>query len=318
MYLFPGLWKLWESGDQWLDGSKLANEMFEKWAQLPDFTPGVRFDHSRPLLVVLGAWTLVLEIGFFFMLFARATRVVAALLASAFHLGIGFTLGIWFSPFVPLILLADFPKIFELRALRPLARVGSKLNGAVERVIPPSPAEPARFRSPRWTAAAFIMGSFWLTGMFAAGLGPIDSWPLAVYPRFADRKNGPTTRGMALGMFIVHRDGSELELPTALDVLGDPAAVYRVARTVMRARERKDYKTLTRYEPLFVRLAERVYGRLQEGEQLRVLGYRFPSDPAERTGRGTGNLILETLPASSEPSTRDGTSTDTQAEDEEE
>jgi hypothetical protein len=129
--------------------------------------------------------------------------------------------------------------------------------------------------------------------MFVAGLGPVDSWPVAVYPRFADRKKGPTSHGMALGVFVVHRDGSELELPTALDVLGDPAAVYRVARTVIRARHRKDYKTLTQYEDLFIRLAERVYGRLQSGEQLRVLSYDFPgpqraNGPRERKLR-SGN-----------------------------
>lgn len=304
MYLFPGLWKLWESGDQWLDGSKLANEMFDKWAQLPDFTPTVRLDRARTLLIVLGAWTLVLEIGFFFMLFARATRVVAAFLASSFHVGIGFTLGIWFSPFVPLILLADVPQIFELRALRPLARVGQKLGEPLRRILRLASAETTRVRSPRWAAAAFVVGAVWLGSMFVAGLGPVDSWPVAVYPRFADRKKGPTSHGMALGVFVVHRDGSELELPTALDVLGDPAAVYRVARTVIRARHRKDYKTLTQYEDLFIRLAERVYGRLQSGEQLRVLSYDFPSDPSERTGRGKGSFVLETNPAGSEPSVK--------------
>ncbi|MFZ5889496.1 MAG: HTTM domain-containing protein [Myxococcota bacterium] len=294
MYLFPGLWKLWESGDQWIDGSKLVNEMFDKWAQLPEFTPRYRFDRVRWLLIILGSWTLVLEVFFFFMLFARATRVAAALFASSFHIGIGFTLGIWFSPFVPLILLADIPQLFELRALAPIGRVFERARARFASALKHSPELGALNRAPRWAAAAFAIGSVWLLGMFAAGLGPIDSWPIAVYPRFSDRKAAPTSSGMSLGVFVVQGDGSTVELPHALDVLGDPAATYRVTRTLVRARDRNDKKTLNQYESLFVRIAEHARGPLAPDEHLKVVSFHFPADPAERIGRGEEELIFET------------------------
>ncbi|HET9931260.1 MAG TPA: hypothetical protein VFQ35_11255, partial [Polyangiaceae bacterium] len=271
IYLFPGLWKLWETGDQWFDGSKLSIEMFDKWAQLPDFAPTYRFDRAHTLLMFLGSWTIVIEVGIFFMIFARATRVAAALFASSFHIGVGLTLGIWFSPFVPLILLADIPEIFELRAFRPLLRLGEKARARLSRFFVDRPERPTTLRNPRWTAASMLVGSFWLAGMFIAGLGPVDTWPIAIYPRFADRKSRPTSTGMTLGFVHVRRDGSEHELPNILDVLGDSASAFRVARTVIRARQRKDYRTLTRFEELFVRCAERVMGPLQQGEQLRVV-----------------------------------------------
>lgn len=297
MYLFPGLWKLWETGDQWFDGSKLAIEMLDKWAQLPDFTPTYRFDRVRPLLIVLGAWTIVLEVGFFFMLFTRPTRVAAALFASSFHIGIGFTLGIWFSPFVPLILLADVPEIFEMRPLRPLLQFANNAVALLPKFLGASPEGADTRRSPRWSAASTLVGSVWLGGMFIAGLGPVDTWPIAIYPRFADRKSAPTSNGMALGFIHVRANGTERELPNVLDVLGDSAASFRVARTVIRARHRKDYRTLTRFEELFVRCAERVIGSLQDGDQLRVVYFQFPADPGEREGRGSPHFVLETNPA---------------------
>lgn len=307
MYLFPGLWKLWETGDQWFDGSKLAIEMFDKWAQLPDFTPTYRFDRVRPLLIVLGAWTIVLEVGFFFMLFARPTRVAAALFASSFHIGIGFTLGIWFSPFVPLLLLADVPEIFEMRPLRPLLQLAKNAVGPLQKFLAGSSERADTRRSPRWTAASVLVGSVWLGGMFIAGLGPVDTWPVAIYPRFADRKAAPTSSGMTLGFIHARADGTERELPNALDVLGDSAASFRVARTVIRAKQRKDYRTLTRFEELFVICAERLIGPLQRGDQLRVVYFRFPADPSEREGRGPAHFLLETdpvgLPAPQKPET---------------
>jgi hypothetical protein len=296
MYLFPGLWKLWETGDQWLDGSKLVYEMFDKWAQLPDFHPKYRFDQQPFLLAFLGTGTLVLEVGFFFLLFARGTRVAAALFASCFHIGIGLTLDIWFSPFVPLILLADFPEVLALRPLRPLARKIEQLRARWPASFEGAKDRPTATRDLRWAAAASVVGGLWLAGMFAAGVAPIDSWPIAVYPRFAERKSSPTSTGMNLGIFLVRSAGSTVELPNALDALGDSAATYRVARTVVRARHKNDRKTLGQYERLFVMAAERVHGPLQAGEQLRVLSYEFPADPNERSDRGEGSLVLETDP----------------------
>jgi hypothetical protein len=119
----------------------------------------MRIDHYPWLLAVLGTATLVFEVGFIFAVFHRSTRVLAAIAACAFHTGVRLFLGITFYAYLPLVMLLDLPwfrardHVDAARSVWPSAAVG----GAV------------------------------LLGQIYVGSVVIDTWPLAMHPRFDER-----------------------------------------------------------------------------------------------------------------------------------
>jgi len=167
IYLFPGIWKVWEAGDLWLSGERLLWELQDEWGQRKGFVPPARIDQYPWLLKLLGTATLIFEVGFFFALFQRHARIVAALSAVAFHVGVRLFLGIRFYEYLPLILLIDF-----------------RWPPAAE---PAVAALPALQRSP-WPSA--VVGGALLLGQFFVGFAQIDTWPIAMHPKFSER-GGP-------------------------------------------------------------------------------------------------------------------------------
>jgi hypothetical protein len=200
VYLFPGLWKLFESGDLWLSGEKVKAEMYSRWAEKAQFEPFVRIDEHPGLLALLGLATLLFEIGFFFALFGRATRVVAAFSAVGFHLGVAYFMGIRFHVYLPLVLLFDAPQLGE--------RVRSWLPASIGRSVDASAAVldawTARQRSRfAWAANVrpFPRRSLWpgtsagallVSAQLVAGVVPIVSWPISIHPRFSEPRKAST------------------------------------------------------------------------------------------------------------------------------
>jgi len=127
-YLFPGFWKLWESGDLWLTGAKVRAEILTKLAELPDYAPQIPLVDSPVLCALLGTWTLLFEVGFVFALFHPITRIVAVFNAVAFHLGVSLSMGIAFPLYLPLIAALTFG---EQRFKAP-ERVAGALGGRAQ------------------------------------------------------------------------------------------------------------------------------------------------------------------------------------------
>jgi hypothetical protein len=221
MYLFPGLWKLWESGDLWISGLKLKIVMLQKWGEVYDVAPRPRLDRLPLLPALFGAATLVVEVGFFFALFHRGARLVAALSAAGFHVGVGLMMDIWFDFWWPMVVLLDFPEITRIGALT--ARLSSLDPRPWPLGFGPRPRAVAPSHS---GAGAFVVGTTLVFSMFVAGLAPVDSWPVAVYPRFQNRQEEIPDEGY-LFEFWKKRDDGELVLLKADFHPLDEASAYR-------------------------------------------------------------------------------------------
>jgi hypothetical protein len=180
IYLFPGLWKLWNNGDLWLNGQRLYWELMDEWGQRKNFDPPLRIDQQPTLLKLLGASTLIFEIGIFFAIFNRYTRIAAALAAVAFHVGVRLFLGIKYYAYVPLVLLIDFPTFGAYKAALPQAR--SMLASA-------------------------IVGCTLLALQAFVGLAQIDTWPVALHPKFDERTGAKTTASN--NMIALSKDGGD-------------------------------------------------------------------------------------------------------------
>lgn len=85
IYFFPGFWKLWTSGAQWVWSDNLRNQMYTKWYEMNGFTPALRIDH-HPWLLRAGALAVVaFELSFIVLVWLPRVRPWLALAGFAFH-----------------------------------------------------------------------------------------------------------------------------------------------------------------------------------------------------------------------------------------
>jgi hypothetical protein len=226
-YLFPGLWKLLQSGDLWFSGRQLLAELYRRWSVTPDFQPLLRVDRYPWALGLLGAGTIALEIGFVFAMFERRARILAACSAVGFHLGVAAVMGIRFPPYVPLLVLVEVPES-TLRALRARAQKWK----VFARGIPtrPFPARPL--------FASSVLLAVLLLGQAAAGVTKTSSWPISVYPAFSARKVSLVKRGAGGRIVVETSGGAARELAPILKKTGLASPRHLLQRMAARAKQR--------------------------------------------------------------------------------
>jgi hypothetical protein len=217
VYLFPGIWKLWISGDLWFAGTQLKALLYREWGRRPDFMPIARVDESDMLLAALGASTILFEVGFIVALLWRPSRVVAAISAILFRYSVWKVMGIRFNVWLPLVLLIDFPQLTDwLRARIPpldrgLALIGARTQALLQPVAERLPAAarpaPARSRVP-----ALLVGGVLVLAQFITGFARIDTWPVACHPQFSSRIDDARDQGTRLTLVLDSPGKDEVDL----------------------------------------------------------------------------------------------------------
>ena len=272
-YLFPGVWKLWDTGDLWISGVQLQSLLYLAWGR-GSIEPLARIDQVPWLLSFFGTATLVFEIGFIFAIFWRPSRVVAAFSAVLFHWGVFQMMGIRIHTRFPLILLIDLPGLpdalgrwFPSWAPR-LAAVQAELSRRAQGVA-------ARLRLPeavrtvprRALAPAVVVGSLLFGGQVLAGAAQVDSWPISVYPRFTVRRPEPTTRANRTRVMLVHEDGTEQDLVDTLEGLGGG----RLTRLMLRIQKvDRNYRVLAEESRTLIRLFRSNGADIDAGDRIEI------------------------------------------------
>ncbi len=95
IYLFPGVWKFWSLGYDWIFSDNLKFIMYRVWVQ-NEYLPIFRLDQYPWIFQFGGLMTLLFEIGFIFIIFLPSLRRFLPLAALAFHNVTGLTLAIFF------------------------------------------------------------------------------------------------------------------------------------------------------------------------------------------------------------------------------
>lgn len=230
VYLFPGFCKLWDSGDLWLNGTKLKVFLYSAWAARPNLVPPARIDEWPYALQLLGFATIFFEIGLMFALFNRSTRIVAAFSAVLFHLGTGAFMGIRYHPVLPLILLLDFPGLavwLEARAPRLVAWAWARAKLPTKQ-----PASmPLLRRHGRAVLPSILVGSALFAGQMWTGVARIHSWPISIHPLFSGRRATPTTHASATTLVHEPAAGEAKDITNTLVMMG-PLRFVRVLRNV--------------------------------------------------------------------------------------
>jgi len=169
IYLFPGFWKLWSCGTQWFRTDALRNILYAKWLELGGWTPFFRIDRYHRLCEIGGMATMLFELSFFFLIFDRRTRLLAAVGGLLFHTMNGLFLQIPFWMLQPYYL-----TFIDWHAV--LARPGKHSESDTPR------RSPQRERS--WCTAIATVGTVLLAANVVCGIRHISSWPFACYPTF--------------------------------------------------------------------------------------------------------------------------------------
>ncbi|HMS16081.1 MAG TPA: HTTM domain-containing protein [Planctomycetota bacterium] len=173
IYFFPGVWKVWSVGLEWMGSDHMRLLLHEKWDQLgglgpTTFEPPFRADHYPMLLIIGGVGVILFEVGFIFAIWHPVARATAAFVGLIFHWTNHFFLGILFWPIW--IFYATFIPF--------------------DRIFSPTPQELApksALRLERSVSFTRGVGIILIVGNLAFGIVRTDGWPFACYPTFNHR-----------------------------------------------------------------------------------------------------------------------------------
>ncbi len=171
IYFFPGFWKVWTSGLEWVLGDNLPNLVL-RYGALIESDRALWLATVPMVLKAGGAAVLLFEMGFIFALFWPRFRFFAMGSGVFFHLANWYALDILFHP-----LLACYVVFVDWAAL---VRRGQKDRPAV--VSSDAKQEQLRAAIPRTlilVCTVVIVGA-----VYAGARGITQGWPFACYPTF--------------------------------------------------------------------------------------------------------------------------------------
>lgn len=271
IYFFPGLWKAWEVGDVWVAGDNVQLLLREKWLELADFQPLIWLDRYPVLYRATGAFTILFELGFVFALFFPRVRPWAVLSGLAFHSSTKLIMDISFVSLVlAYVMFLDVPRVWRWLAGFWGQRSGSAASARAF-LAPQAP------RTRENTTAAAAVGGTVLASMLVCGFAGIDTWPVAVYPRF---HYTPRARMDVLVLEVQAADGKARSL-LAPSFITKLHSSRWVALTRHIGRTRPDAERRRRLQAL-VRAIQGNGAELHRGERVHVYVDRVSTAPDQR------------------------------------
>jgi len=204
VYFFPGFWKIWGGGLDWILSDHLKNYMYFKWMSY-DFIPSFRID-KYPLLLKISAGSIILfELSFIFLIFSSRLRYLAVLGGLVFHKVTQIFLNIFFSSLViSYVVFFDWQKIwywFEKNFLMKFKKL------PFYKLSQKQPSQVPLFKLGK-PYAVILCGLILIVGNIYCGFNNYHSWPFSCYPTFMEMKLHP--RAMVLSMDVFNSHGQEI------------------------------------------------------------------------------------------------------------
>lgn len=186
LYFFPGLYKLWDIGFDWIASDNLKWLMYLKWSELRGWLPFWRIDEYPLIYQLTALYTVVFEIGFIFVILSRRLRPFAALVGLAFHNATSIFLNISFWP-----LQVCYVALFDWYGLWMKLRgwLAQRANKALPATSHPLPATATTRPAVRLTTVLPILltGFVLFFGNIYTGIARSEDYPFGLYPTFAFR-----------------------------------------------------------------------------------------------------------------------------------
>jgi predicted DCC family thiol-disulfide oxidoreductase YuxK len=112
IYFFPGFWKIWGGGLDWVFSENLKFQMYDKWLESGKWMPFFRLDH-HPLMYKFSALvTVIIELSFIFLIFLPRLYVLAPLGGFIFHHMAGMFMNLRFDLYYYYTIFFDLHAIF--------------------------------------------------------------------------------------------------------------------------------------------------------------------------------------------------------------
>lgn len=184
-------------------------QMYAKWAELGNWTPGLRIDRYRWLCALAGVGTVAFEVSFLPLVFFRRRRPWLIIAGLTFHNFTGLLMRIWFLPLQAMyVALVNWDPLFRLVAPRLSARMRPDNNRAAADA-PPSDTTPGTHSS-RNIAPIVLVGAVLFLIETCLGLSHIsEAWPFASYPAFDFRASA---QRQVLTLAVETENGQFMEL----------------------------------------------------------------------------------------------------------
>lgn len=197
MYFFPGFWKIYECGWEWVTSDNLRNLMYFFWKNAHTM-PTIRPDVWPGVCNLAALWAVLFELFFIVALFNPISRIIFAVEGIAFLAGVYYFLFVKFFQIMYCnLIFFDWSRFgrFSLPGTR------MKRDPGVHRVVDTSVPAPRTS-----VLAPLIVGVVLTAGMIVTGLGPSVSFPFACYPAFDGLL---ATTIPDIDLVVRHMDGSE-------------------------------------------------------------------------------------------------------------
>lgn len=153
IYFFPGFWKLWKGGLEWIYTDNLKWQLYNKWNQLGDWLPFFRIDHYPFLVLISALFTILFELFFLVLILKKETRAYGVIAGILFHIGTLVFMKIFFVVILLMYLgFYEFPVSEKSANERPVKRFSYVLILPIILIV---------FGFAKW-----------------------NSWPFSVYPTF--------------------------------------------------------------------------------------------------------------------------------------
>jgi hypothetical protein len=156
-----------------------------------------------------------------------------------------------FPPYLPLILLLDFPQVGTLASRVVPARIRIALTDRLHRAQAALARFASRLRTSRplsapplraiWPAA--LAGSLLLSGQMLTGTLHISTWPISVFPTFAGRVSTGPRFGSDIRIEYQAQDGTTRDLRKLLKRMG-PARLKNLFKKLTRRRDDRTKRAL--------------------------------------------------------------------------
>lgn len=207
LYFFPGFFKAWIVGDQWVNGAQIVHKTARSVIADPTFNPIFELYNYPSLAAIAGIGTLVFEIGFVYLLFFDRLRWMAPAMGAGFHIGVKYLMRISFTE-----MLAVYPCFIEFEKLLSNLPLSSGVREHLGCVAPPlgegdkraqgtvqgAPMSAPAVQPPRLLPVALVGGCLIFLNILA-GAARVHSWPISVFPLFANRLTVEDPRGPKQG-----------------------------------------------------------------------------------------------------------------------
>jgi len=274
IYFFPGFWKLYDGGLDWVFSDNLKYQFYHLW-YLKDWMPFFRIDQYPLLYKTLGLLTILFEISFVFLLFLGRLRYIAFIGGIFFHIGVSSFMRISFRALqYCYVVFFDWSFLYNWYRSRFFNERASPTYDTTDKA--------------NYSRLVVIVGTILIMGNVYAGFtNNISTWYFSCYPTFQRPRTKPEIRILTID--AKNKDGNYKRLDFhSLSIIRKKYPTTRFYSVLNKIARYKDTK---RFLALWGAILKH-YPDLKDIESVRIYRDYFSTIPEDRENEPIKRRLL--------------------------